>query len=530
MANDEARQLVDSLCASLQGNIASLDALQGLLEPVLACFQLVEPSLSPPSSGSINGSNAERWQALTDENKAYILRTSFSDIQRVLATKIVVDWHHQLSATAVNGNLLQKLWKPFFCPSTPTSTEASPYAVQVALSAYPVLLEIVANKPTRLQGLSSVQIKPTPLHPLVLSTATATLADLSQSFNTRIVFQYYLQNPTSRTLLDWQAFVNLYTSIPTRIANLPSATSRSEIDSRLEWRTFFLRLSRDTEILFGESDSQEIRIQSLSFLLSKLIKSGFLQPSPGYSSFWPAIWQPLQTRLISTSASAQDIASASRNWQTCLANLISSDLATFASTFFVHCQNLLEVSDGDMQAKLVKRFAVLAMRIFANFNAEGTEMVWDILVKSILLERQIWQEEMARMLVAWAALSDEQDGQHEAACRLIDLVLPLWADRSVVEKGSESYHACKLPLLCLIVSKTDIKLSSRRSQHDSLPRVGTSSNPSPQHHLTIPLAGFPQIDYYSSLLLEARSQAIRHVYCRTSFSEELGSTRDRESS
>lgn len=381
------------------------------------------------------------WDNLTHEQRQYILRTSFGDIQRVLATKIIVDWHAQLD----REDLVDTLWKPFFVPWASATSGSQRYAAQVALSTYPVLLQVLANKP---------------LHPLVRQLALKTLADLTHAYNVRSTYAYYFAKRSpghdGLALLDWQSFVNLYISIPSRIANLAS-TSTEELDTRLEWRSFFSRLSGDVEILFGDTAASGLDTTSptaFEYLLSKLARSGFCQPFlAGQLSFWPAIWRPLQLRLVTTSPQ-------SSAWPVVMSNLTSSDLATLAIGFFVQCQAVLAVDRGPAEEdkrRIINRLALLARAIFGSLEGSTcqSESLWDVVVQPILLERPGWSEDIGRLLVAWAALSDmetapnaTQEAKFIARTKLLDGTMKTWADRSVIDNGTEAHHLCKRSTVC----------------------------------------------------------------------------------
>lgn len=483
------RHLTSSLLAALSDRIRSIDALQALVQPVLRCFGLVVHV-------DDTHDNRDAWTALTQQQKEYILRVSLlAEIQRILLARVAVDWLHHLRHTGPDSE--NTILRPLFCPPLPPPSPSSPpYAQAVALSAYPVLLETAcsdsesrrtsSSSKARRAGLISAERStttntamddPQP-HPIARSTALAYLADLTNSYGLDTLFRHFFppaQTPQalqkgrmpqsqsqSRALLDWQAFVALYLSIPARVANIP-LDSRKTIPPGLEWRAFLLTASRQAETLLSEpvvEVQRENHTQALAYLLQKLARSGFVAHAPGQLSFWPAIWRPLRRSLLPSPSCKRKHARSS--WPEAIGLLPSLDMSSVSTAFFSQLQALRlghgTAADGEAPtpSQCIKQAALLALHVFGSLtldmhaDADANDR-WTLVVHKCLLQRQGWDQGIARVLVAWAALSPpagalkDNAGTGKTATalgRLLEEVSSVWTDKAVITRGGNAFHAC----------------------------------------------------------------------------------------
>lgn len=431
--SDDARSLVDGLVAALESKLESLDELCDILHPIVAAFNLGS-DVPSQSSKVLSG-----FSTLSHDDKLYILRTRWFTIQQIVATKIVVDWVEQLR----QAGLEKTLWLPFFVPNT-----SSLYAAQVALSSYSLLPDIAANK-QRHAGLSSIQTVQAETHPLARGKAITTLEVLVQRYGLLYMYNSLKGSENrARFLATWQPFVLAYLSIPDRLA--PYLQGESSHASVLDWRALLCRASRDLIRIINDQNSDgEEGSDAISFLLGRIIRSGYMQLAPALLSFWPAVWSSLRIALLSNEKSGL---APNTRWQGVLHSLTTPDLSTFASTMLQYMQATMPTNASSRD---VKRNASVLHRMLGDANPEN-DLIWDLVIRTVCIKGQHWDERVARVLVTWVALSQRDGGssnsvQSDAAESLVT-ALPellsaaseLWCDKLLIQQTSVVYHSCAL--------------------------------------------------------------------------------------
>ena len=377
--SEDARHLAQTLLTALQGKFDDVEHLQRTLEPVLAAFGLADGHADTASS----------WHTLTSEDKSYILRTSWPLLQRELATCIVVDWLPQLQ----QHDMVQTLWLPFFVPSALQGI----YATAVAVSAYAVFGDIVTNKLVK-NGLSSTSSMATGVPEIVRRQALETLSELVRKYDLANIFAHVRSQDTqAKWIHDWRTIVVMYLALPGKLAAQDTKTS-SALPDNLNWRPTCSRASQSLiKIVQSLNTQQTIQLQAISFLLSKLIRSGFFAPIVGLASFWTTTFSNLSRLTVSE----QPAESFVDRWIGIVKHLVSSDFATLSTTLLEHVQHTL---GNEPNPAAVRRTATLLMRLLGPAQA-GDTSVWELCVQRTLLERPGWHESMARVLVCWVKLS-----------------------------------------------------------------------------------------------------------------------------
>ena len=376
---DQARELCSTLRSTLESPVDALETLVSVLKPPLVCFGLCKQSPDDKLA------HQQAWLGLSHADKLYIIDTQLPSLQKLLITKIAVDWHDQFQ----REGLVEELWKPYFCP--PSHGDAR-YKELIAISAYNVLLAVLSRDPPQ-KGLSSVAAVQAPQHPLVKQLSISTLAELSEAYDIYLTYSSTFGiSPTYRSFLGWQSFVNLLLSIPAKVAN--ACPQQEELDLRLEWRFFFCSLTRGFEsILVDVSKASKHDIQPVSYLLGKIIRSGFLNPFADQAFFWSILIPILRDRFFD----AVDRLSYADSWHRLIASLTTSDLLALSSSYWMSIQASLKTK---ADSRAIMRYSSLTLSLFGGIHA-GIEHIWEIVFQRCLLRRTPWDENVARVFVTW---------------------------------------------------------------------------------------------------------------------------------
>lgn len=384
--SEHARQIAQKLRNDLQSPFSSLEELGAVLAAPLHAFDLTSPSVYAKYKPT-----DDDWQQLNTQDKQYILKVYWVQFQELLATKIVVDWLDQLQKADVD----ESLWLPFFCPP-----KTSAYTATIARLSLSTLPSILANKTVGAK-LSSVAQKATPLPGLVKDTCLTLLAQVISTYTLTDYFQdiYSRTLRADEALLEWQAFLNGYFSLSARISN--ASGDNANIPQMLEWRVFHINLARQFEKLQHNaslSAGPAADANALSYALSKLARSGFMNFENGRTTFWPAIYSTLRCRLLSKTQPPDLI----DLWQRTIASLSTADFRTFASSLLSYLNGNICESPSSMS---VKQSAVLLSRLFGLVELDD-ERMWTTVIKGIFLSKA-WNPSIARILSSWI----DADGQ-----------------------------------------------------------------------------------------------------------------------
>lgn len=449
--SEHARQLAQQLLDTLtHTRIDSLEGLEAILRPPAESYRL----LAPRTGGHAAPSN--EWLDLSTQDKAYILRVYFARIQHVLATKIAVDWLAQLRANPGG----EDIWLAYFG----LGLSSSAYSATAARLTLSTLLAVLSNKPPS-KGLSSVQSRTsnTPLHPIVVNACFHILAGIVKTYTLKAYHNDIFRDNSSRSQLEWESFINLYISLPAKLANLDRNT---DIPECLEWRAFLLTATHGFEVLVADEAkaSHSANVPSLTYLVGKFVRSGFIAYTPGPTNFWQAILPKLKRRLLS---GFEDVhGSLYTAWAVIVQDLSSPDLVALSKNL-VTC--LSDELGNASQPLRYKQSAVLLVRVLGPLRSASTTL-WDVVVQKVFLEKQNASLGVGRLLVAWVLCSNDNDvsarGEssawrlvencHEpdvcatasALSTLLQRLVPIWCDKQTIERSSPSYNACE-QAICL---------------------------------------------------------------------------------
>lgn len=390
--SQHARDIAKSLLDALPLPVASLSHLCHLLTPPLHALGLVDQHQL--ESDQQDGAQAESWSDLPLQDKLYILKVYWPQYQERLATKIVVDWHDQLS----KEDTLSTTWLPYFCPSKSSKWVTDSIGQCIARTSISTLLIILSNKPAG-HKLSSVEHKPAPLHPLVQSVAQQTLARVIQTYTFMDFFNALMPAVTTvaSAEVEWRAFVDLYFSIPTRIANIPTSSQHPQSSaSNLEWRIFHINASRQMEKIITSvsiGSWATTQVEALAYALGKIAKSGFMTFDKGHTTFWTAIMPSTRRSLLSPSRKVDTECI----WQAVSAALSSSDFRTFSGSLLAFLEDNVK-SSSEASAKGIAQASKLVESILGPLNRLDSSL-WQLLVKKVFLVRA-WQPCIAQILVS----------------------------------------------------------------------------------------------------------------------------------
>lgn len=399
--SEHARQLARKFRGDLQAPFSSLEQLCAVLVAPLYAFGLIDSHVH--ATHATLAPEDDAWLQLDAQDKAYILKVYWVQFQELLATKIVVDWLHQLQSASLDKDL----WLPFFCPQN-----AADYAIPVARLSLNTLISILANKSVG-QALTSVAQKATPLPRIVKETSLALLARLVEH-NTLSDYlkDSYLRFPKAgEALLEWQAFTDAYYSLPAKISNLSSEVG--DIPQILEWRVFYLSISRQYERLVHDVslDTEPAqKSESLVYGLSKIVRSGFMTFEPGQSTFWSAILPQLRRRMLAKTCHKEII----RLWQDTTASLTMADFRTFVLSYTSAVEEWLATNQTP---KTIKQATMLLQRIVGPAIPSDDRM-FAVAIRGVLLSKA-WSPAIGRVLVGWLRDIGGEANRGEAACTII---------------------------------------------------------------------------------------------------------------
>lgn len=409
LMSQDARQLVEHLCSSLSSPIQSIDDLAALLGPPLCGLGLVDQASTSSAGAHSSSSSTSPWTRLTESDRIHILKNSFAAVQKVILTEIAVNWSHHLR----KENLLQQLWTPYFCPNPSGDDGPNQYARGLAsLSAYTTLLEVISGNTNAIRaGLSSTTTLPGPVHPAVLDLALSTLEQLASAYGLNRLYSVIFHAPlTSRQILEWQTFVNQLFSVPAKCANLESHSAHNAARPDLEWTAFLTKASNDYVALISASSverNEPSTQQAFAYVMRKLARSGFLTPTTRGQSFWKAVMPTLRSSLLSQ----PNPPSQSRSWQSVMQAMTTQDLASISASLFLYVDSHHPSTSGDVR-RTVQRDAILICRFLGQLKEDRPDL-WDVVVTKTLLQAARYTPFMARVLVAWAMqTSQDQEGKH----------------------------------------------------------------------------------------------------------------------
>lgn len=380
--SEHARQAAQTLRDALQTPFGSLEELCQVLAQPLYAFDLIS---QPTYAAHKAARDDDTWLQLDSADKAYIIKVYWSQFQEILATKVVVDWLHELR----KAHLDNALWIPFFCPP-----KASDYALQIARISLTTLLSILGNKPSK-EKLSSVVQKKTVLPEFVRDTCMFLLQQQIKQFT---LFDYfrglYVASAGSRKgLPEWQAFVDVYFSLPAKVSN--TTLDGRGVPTMLEWRAFCVSLSRQLEQVMCATSLEakaNLCLPGLSYAIAKIARSGFMGFDKGHTSFWSAILPKLKHRLLSSSYKQQ----IGQLWQAVTADLSTADFRTF----FLSLISALDDGNGhEAIPREIKQASVLLTRLIGGAQVDDGR-AFPIAIRGVLLARA-WKSSMARILVLW---------------------------------------------------------------------------------------------------------------------------------
>lgn len=401
------RTCVQDTRKALEAPIQDLDALTEILSPPLHFLGL--------STTALPAQQQSEWTSLDPSLRPAFIAKHLPHLQSVLLRVVYVDWKEQLE----QSGCLHSLFEPYLCPPTTTQHETAPL---VALSAVSVILSLFQDTTQ------------THLHPLSVNYAVQQLSTvLSTHPLDRIYQSISTAAPTNQLVeLEWTQATKLLFSIPGRVSNAQQRYGNLVLPKHLESSAVLSSLARSFVHLLSLDMCQP---EHASLVLSKFIHTGYLHSSS--DNFWSVTLPSLWPALYASSSTAKAWAAAvdqlpKRDVQRLQASLVSHLCAADYSL-----KPLLQRPYQPSEA--VSMAAHLCLALFGPWA--GSE---------VFLDRRGWNLVVARVVVAWARLSDRTED-------LVWQSAAVWSDPVHVERAPEQERECKLLMNLFISHQADGK-------------------------------------------------------------------------
>lgn len=387
--SEHARQAAQSLRDALQARFSSLEELCQVLAPPLYAFDLIDQQ----TYAGHQPENDATWLQLDVQDKAYVIKVYWSQFQEILATKVAIDWLHELQ----KAHLDDALWIPFFSPA-----KTSDFAHSIARISLTTLCSILGNKLSKTK-LSSVAQNEAPLPAFVKETCMSLLERQIQQYALSDYFKsiYSPSTPLSKASIEWQAFVNAYFSVPARVSN--SVGDARDVPANLSWRVFYVSLSRQVEQLIYDVSLEAdpaFYMPGLSYAVAKMARSGFMAFDTARKSFWLAILPKLKHRVLSPSYDQR----LGQLWQAITADVSTADFRTLVLGLVSAIEDAIE---HNVTPNQIKAASILLIRLLGRAMVDDGR-TFPTAVRGVLLFKA-WKPATARMLVIWISQSDGSD-------------------------------------------------------------------------------------------------------------------------
>ena len=409
--------------------VEDLPTLCGLLAGPLDSLSLLPPQY-------------RHYQVESLANGSFSPKKNLLSIQTVILQSVIPTWLDVLQeAQAVS------LVEQYFCPDPVFFT--TPNAGVVAIHAYTAILS-------------------NPLQPFSVNL----LSRLCMEYP---IDRLYSEALASANKLAWEDYVRCVLSVPSKVANAKGVDNASfDVPMVLDYKRYFECVFSGIERLIWHSSTTytegEFLVQSpahplrltvdvdsiasIVYVITKLARQGLFPSHPPQSqsqaSFFAITMPTIEERLQDSLKSS----SYSQAWIRIFGNMGSTfTLQTIIVSLFGNlCVPDPALNASQKQRTVVKEQALLLLNVVGPLSDEILDVLSDLFMK------RGWGEGYARIFVAWASLSSEDDGLYshlrEAVTKqltrssvvlqkLMEAILEIWTSTEYIKHALLLKHQCE---------------------------------------------------------------------------------------
>lgn len=373
MENDKTRDGLHSVIEFLKAPISDVETLLGLLSNVLEAYNLLPPKyrVHLDSSGLPAGSLVGT------------VPKTMPRIQRILLIQILPTWDAVLDEHGA-GSLVDQ----FFVPDS--FLNASPVAGSVALCAYGVLLAHLSGEKafvTHSIRLLERLVKEYPIDRLYRAIFANTVT------STRSL---------AKKNIEWQDTVKDLCMVSAKVSNAILRIGTKRVPDHLENANYFNALSIRLEDLVFSTSTRDFQgsIESLTYLLHKLVNVGLFPPNPPTSRSQPSFFASTLPRIRQRLSSDQD--TYSKTWQDVLLGLPTLSLQPILTSLFGSLPSIDSPRAPDPRTRaIIKHEATFLQILVGKLDAKKDANLWHV-ATSLMLSKE-WKESDARIFVCWVS-------------------------------------------------------------------------------------------------------------------------------
>ncbi|KLO14563.1 hypothetical protein SCHPADRAFT_965696 [Schizopora paradoxa] len=334
-------------------------------------------------------------------------------IQTAILRNVAPAWLQSLQERNRHEILYQ-----YFSPDLFSSS--SKIAIDIALCAYGTTLS-TSLQPVSIELIRRLS-KTYPIDKLFLGLFSASSSCVSH-----------------RKLTVWEDHVRDFFAAPTKVANF---VKDGEIPVELGRREYFSNVSIAVERLVYSlpENIPTTSLSALTIIFSKMVNLGLFTRNritestmePGFFAVLPRI----RDRLSQLNSDKQSIYSSA--WSTIWSSLPPAQLSKVIEALFANLTGLPDVLSTSSEARsLVKREARLVSLLMGYLEDED-DGKWTAISSSLLSRNFV--AENARIIVCWAAISDEYVIPKRALESLLDKTLDIWSSPEHIKHSLLSQH------------------------------------------------------------------------------------------
>ncbi|KAF8644959.1 hypothetical protein AX16_008162 [Volvariella volvacea WC 439] len=432
--DDNAIQAIREVIDQLRNPIPNINTLLLLLTSPLDAIDLLPPHF--------RRHNARR---LPTGSHASVLKR-ISTFQEVILQHVLPTWDVAL-ADINSSTLLDQ----YFCPDAILS--ATPAAGEVAFNAYSTILSRpLTDYSIGLLSRLSVEYPIDRLHGAIYGPG-----NLSGKLGKGGSGGTGSGDPAQRSL-QWEDCVRNVVAVPAKVANALGKRGGGgwiEIPPKLEQGEYFNHVSLRCECLISNLAANPIAesLQSISYLLQRLVYIGAFPASPPISRTQPSFFQATLS-VIRSRLRASDGKSPAPTYSSLWNSLFSSTLPSLALQAILTslCGTLAEIHITDTSPKERARTKLEGqlLRDLAGPLESDEPDLWEVAM-GIILGRD-WAEGYARVFVCWAAGAGRGTPNEQALEKFLNAVLAVWSSPDHVKHSLISKHRYITALLLLVIT------------------------------------------------------------------------------